>query len=100
MNLYKGKLVAEIVTVVNTNNEEKMTEYAHEGVTFELLEEIQTLLAANGYYTISVGAKLENEDNATNNQIEIIKRNEIDGIRKAKSLYNKANRVRLQVKID
>jgi hypothetical protein len=34
MNLYKGKLVVDIVTAVETDTEEVMTEKAHEG--FEL----------------------------------------------------------------
>ena len=97
MKLYKGQLVVDIMTVVNMNSEEKMTEEAHEGITFELFDEITTLIGAKGYLTPSIGATLESNGEASVGQIQAITRNEIGAMRAAESLYNKANRIRIQI---
>ncbi len=93
MNLYKGKLVVDIVTAVKTSDEKTMTDQAHEGFATELFDEITALLGAKGYISHSIGADLKNSGVACDIELELIGRDRLESINRAKSVYNKANQV-------
>lgn len=91
MNLYKGKLVVDIVTAVETDTEEVMTEKAHEGFATELFDEIMALLGAKGYYVASIGATLKDAGKADEVQLKIIESNKKESIKAVERIYNKSN---------
>ncbi len=96
-NLYRGKLVVDLVTAVETNDVEKvMTDQAHQGFATELFDEIMALLGAKGYITQSIGATLENKGVAYDVELEVIEKNRLECIRRAESVYNKANRITIK----
>lgn len=92
-NLFKGKLVVDIVTAVETSDEKTMTDQAHEGFATELFDEIMALLGAKGYITQSIGATLKNKGTAYDTELQLIEKNRLESIKRAKSIYNKANKV-------
>lgn len=92
-NLFKGKLVVDIVTAVETSDDKAMTDQAHEGLATELFDEIMALLGAKGYITQSIGATLINNGVAYDSELELIERNRLESIKRAESIYNKANQI-------
>ncbi|MBU5466277.1 hypothetical protein KQI49_05450 [Virgibacillus sp. MSJ-26] len=96
MNLYRGKLVVDIVTAVKTNDEKAMLDQAHEGFATELFDEIMALLGAKGYITQSIGATLENMREAHDYEVEQIEKDKLKSIDRANSVYNKANRITIK----
>ncbi|MED1490841.1 MULTISPECIES: hypothetical protein [Bacillus] len=92
MNLFKGRMVIELSTLVDTNNEEIMTEQAHDGLTSELFNEIMILLGAKGYFVGSIGATLEDSGKAKDEDFILIKSNTDKALRDIHQVYNKANR--------
>jgi ribosomal protein S8 len=92
LNLYKGKLVVDIVTAVETDTEEVMTEKAHEGFATELFDEIMALLGAKGYCAKSIGATLKNAGKADEVQLKLIESNKKEAIKAVEKIYSKANR--------
>lgn len=97
MNLYKGKLVVDIVTAVETDEEKAMMDKAHEGFSTELFNEIQALLGAKGYISHSIGVTLENDGEASDIDLKMIQKDRVESERKAKSIYNKANRISISI---
>lgn len=96
MNLYRGKLVVDLVTAVKTSDEKAMTDQAHEGFATELFDEIMALLGAKGYITQSIGATLENKGAADDVALEVIEKSRLKSIQRAESVYNKANRITIK----
>lgn len=86
MNIYRGKMVIDVVTAVESNNEEVMTEKAHDRFTTELMDKIQAVLGAEGYITESIGAALENNGKASDLDLDVIKKEKIEGERRV-NLY-------------
>ena len=97
VNLYKGKLVIEIVAAVKTSDEKTMTDEAHEGFTPELTNEIMALLGAKGYISQSFGVTLEDKGVAYDVELELIEKEKQESIRRAESVYNKANRITIKL---
>lgn len=97
MNLYKGKLVIEIVTAVKSSDEKTMTDQVHEGFKPELTNEIMALLGAKGYISQSFGVTLENQGVAYDAELELIEKETQKSIRRAESVYNKANRITIKI---
>lgn len=97
-NLYGGKLVVELVTAVESNKVEKfMADQAHEGFATEVFDEIMAILGAKGYITGSIGATLENKGVAHDYELEMIEKTELECRTKAKSIYNKKNRISIKL---
>jgi len=96
-NLYKGKLVVNIITAVETNDKKIMTDQAHENFTSELFNEIMAIVGAKGYITQSIGVTLEDRGAAHETQIESIERNKSDALKKAASVYSKCNRISIRL---
>lgn len=92
-NIYRGKLIANIVTAVEHDDEEKMTEKAHEDFTAELFSEIQSLLGARGYISHDIGADLKNIGRASEDKLVLIEESKQESKRKANRVYNKANQI-------
>ena len=99
MNLYKGKLVVDLVTAVETNSEEKMTEKAHEKFTSELFDELMALVGANGFLINSIGADLVNIGEANEVQLKLIESSTEEAEEKAKDIYNKANIITYRIQL-
>jgi hypothetical protein len=99
MNLYKGKLVVDIVTAVETDTEEIMTEKAHEGFATELFDEIMTLLGAKGYCTELIGATLKNAGKADEVQLKVIQSETKKAMKEVEKIYNKSNRGTYHIQI-
>jgi hypothetical protein len=97
-NLYRGNLVLDLVAAVETNEDEKvMTDQVHEELGGELFNEIMALVGAKGYITQSIGATLKNEGEAHEVELAVIEEGKLESTRRAKSIYNKANRIRIDL---
>ncbi|WP_188453362.1 hypothetical protein [Virgibacillus oceani] len=92
MNLYKGKIVIDVSSLVESNNEEIMTEEAHESLSSELFAEIMLVLGANGYRVTSIGATLKDTGVAKDKDIEIVRSSNEESQKNINRVYNKANR--------
>ena len=95
-NIYKGKLIANIMTAVEHDDEEKMTEKAHEDFTTELFKEIKALLGARGYISHDIGADLKNIGRASKDNLALIEKSKLEARRKADDVYNKANSITIK----
>lgn len=96
MNLFKGKLVIDLVAAVKSGDEKTMTDQAHEGFTPELTNEIMALLGAKGYISQSFGVTLENQGVAYDTELELIEKETQECKKRAKLVYNKANRISIK----
>src|SRR5699024_10749962 len=97
MNLYKGNLIVDLVTAVDTNDEKTMTNQAHEAFSPELMNEIMAILGAKGYITQSIGMRLENQGPLDDTDLQLINKNKSEATEKAESVYNKANRITIDL---
>jgi len=97
MNLYKGNLIVDLVTAVDTNDEKTMTNQAHEAFSPELMNEIMAILGAKGYITQSIGMRLENQGPLDDTDLQLINKNKREATEKAESVYNKANRITIDL---
>lgn len=92
MKLYKGKIVIDVLTVVESNEDENvMKNYAHENITNELMNELMALVGANGYLVGGIGADLNYNGEAKNQHIRSIEKSIKDSKIKAGNIYNKFN---------
>src|SRR5699024_817647 len=96
-NLYKGNLIVDLVTSVDTNDEKTMTNQAHKAFSPELMNEIMTILRATGYITQSIGMRLENKGALDDIDLQIINKNKREATEKGESVYNKANRIKIDL---
>lgn len=100
MNLYKGKMVIDISSLVESNNEKDMTNEAHEDLTTELFDEIMLLLGAKGYRVLSIGATLKNAGLAKETDIVIGKKDKEEAMKNINKVYNKANLTTYKIALD
>jgi hypothetical protein len=91
MEIYAGKLVIELVTSVNSEDEETMTGNAHAGLSKELFEEIKTLLGASGYMMCSMGSTLTKVGDPKPGYLDVIKKHVDRAKKDIHWLYNKSN---------
>ncbi|WP_026562912.1 hypothetical protein [Bacillus sp. J37] len=91
MKVFTGKLVIDLSTVVKTGNEKEMIEEAHQGLTSELLDEIQLLLGANGYWADSLGGTLEEGNNQSEARIKTIISKTDEAKKDINKIYDKVN---------
>lgn len=92
-NLYAGKLIVDIVTVVENDTEKIMTKQAHENLDGELFDEIRALLGAKGYISQSIGATLEDQGDVCERNLEVYESNVAEATRRANGIYNKVNEI-------
>jgi hypothetical protein len=92
MRVFSGKVVIEVSTLVEQDEEKIMIQKAHEGLTSELFNEIELLFGVRGYMTGSIGAALVNVREAREGDIVLIKTLTEEAKRKADDVYNKDNR--------
>lgn len=101
MNLYRGEFFVKIVTAVETDYEEVMTEKAHEGFQTDLFNEIQTLLEAKGYICSEIGVTLKDAGEADVAHLKYIESCKKSAIDKREMIYNKLNTItRYRIHLD
>src|SRR5699024_9449362 len=97
MNLYKGNLIEDLVTAVDTNDEKTMTNQAHEAFSHEIMNEIMSIIVAKGYIIKSIRMRLENKRTLDDTDLQLINKNKREATEKAESVYNKANRITIDL---
>lgn len=92
MEIYKGAIIINVLTAVENNEDLRvMTNNAHENITNELLNELMTIVGANGYKVGSISADLEYYGEANNHYICSIEESTKEAKIKVGNVYNKAN---------
>ncbi|AQX53057.1 hypothetical protein [Priestia flexa] len=92
MQVYSGKLVIDLATIVDDADENIMKNNAHEALNSEVTHELRTILGAAGYFAGSVGATLEKVEDANPNDYSMIKSYVEQSKKDVQRVYNKANR--------
>ncbi|NMO80088.1 hypothetical protein [Niallia alba] len=92
MQVYSGKLVIDLATIVDDADKNIMKNNAHEALTLEVTHELRTILGAAGYLAGSVGATLEKVEDANPNDYLMIKSYVEQSKKDVQRVYNKANR--------
>ncbi|WP_368658439.1 hypothetical protein AB3Z07_02650 [Metabacillus halosaccharovorans] len=92
MQVYSGKLVIDLATIVDDADENIMKNDAHEALTSEVTHELRTILGAAGYLAGSVGATLEKVEDANPNDYSMIKSYVEQSKKDVQRVYNKSNR--------
>ncbi|MEQ2527725.1 hypothetical protein WMO40_13520 [Bacillaceae bacterium CLA-AA-H227] len=92
MQVYSGKLVIDLATIVDDADENIMKNNAHEALNSEVTHELRTILGAAGYLAGSVGATLEKVEDANPNDYSMIKLYVEQSKKDVQRVYNKANR--------
>ena len=92
MQVYSGKLVIDLATIVDDADKNIMKNNAHEALTLEVIHELRTILGAAGYLAGSVGATLEKVEDANRNDYSMINSYVEQSKKDVQRVYNKANR--------
>lgn len=95
--IYSGKLVIDLATIVESDEEKVMKNNAHEALSSELMQELRVILGAAGYLAGSVGATLEKVDNVSLSDHSIIKSFVEQSKKDVHQVYNKANRATFRI---
>lgn len=97
MEIYSGKLLIDIATLVESVGEKEMTNKAHEALTTELMTELRSILGAAGYMAGSVRATLEKVDNPKTSDFSMISSVVEQSKKEVHKVYNKANRTTFKI---
>lgn len=97
MEVYAGKLVIDLATIVEDSEDNIMKNNAHEALSSELVDELRMILGAAGYFAGSVGATLEKVEEANTNEYSMIKSYVKQSKKDAYRVYNKANRASYKI---
>jgi hypothetical protein len=100
MKVYSGKLVIDLSTVVETEDEKDMFEQAIQGLTSELLGEIRLLLGANGYWASNLSGELKQAENQNEDRVKIIN-SKVDAAKRGiDKVYGKQNIETIRLRIE
>ncbi|PLT33656.1 hypothetical protein [Bacillus sp. V5-8f] len=91
MQIYSGKLIIDLATIVEDAEENIMKNNAHEALTSELMHEVRVILGAAGYLAGSVGATLEKVEDVNASDYSMIKSYVKQSKKDVHQVYNKAN---------
>ncbi len=91
MKVFSGKLVIDLATVVENDNNKAMEEEAHQELTDELFNELKLLLGSRGYWASSIGVTLVEDENSEVSTIKVIKSKTDKAKKDIYKVYNKAN---------
>lgn len=97
MQIYSGKLVIDLATIVESDEEKVMKINAHEALSSELMQELRVILGAAGYLAGSVGATLEKVEDVNTNDYSMIKSYVKQSKKDVHRVYNKANRATFRI---
>ncbi|MFD2215313.1 hypothetical protein [Metabacillus endolithicus] len=97
MQVYSGKLVIDLATIVNDADKNIMKNNAHEALTSELIHELRIILGAAGYLAGSVGATLDKVEDAHPNDYSMIESYVEQSKKDVQRVYNKANRTTFRI---
>lgn len=92
MQVYSGKLVIDLATIVDDADKNIMKNNAHEALTLGVIHELRMILGAAGYLAGSVGTTLEKVEDANPNDYSMIKSYVEQSKKDVQRVYNKANR--------
>lgn len=97
MQVYSGKLVIDLATIVEDAEENIMKSNAHEGLTSELMHELRLILGVAGYSAGSVGATLEKVEDVNESDYSMIKSYVKQCKKDVHRVYSKANRATFRI---
>nr|WP_276519697.1 hypothetical protein [Bacillus infantis] len=97
VQVYSGKLVIDLATIVEDAEDNIMKNNAHEALTSELMDELRVILGAAGYLAGSVGATLEKVKDANTNDYSMIKSYVKQSKKDIHRVYNKSNRATYRI---
>jgi hypothetical protein len=97
MEIYSGKLVIELATIVEPSEENIMKNKAHEGLSSELTKELRLILGDAGYMAGAIGTTLEKVEDAKQYQFSMIMSQVEKSKKEINHVYNKASRTTCRI---